>query len=132
MTKGDLRLSPKHCLNPAVPLCFFCNQPKNEVILAGHMKNDMEAPRNAVWNWEPCDKCKEYMEKGVILISVNEKLSKGDLDNPYRTGGWVVVKDEAIKRLINSELAADILKKRAAFIPDEAWDMMKLPRGDGR
>jgi hypothetical protein len=79
---------------------------------------------------EPCSKCKELMEKGIILISVDSKESP-DNDNPYRTGGWIVVKEEAVRRIGIKpvELEADILKRRVAFVPDDAWDMPGLPRG---
>ena len=79
---------------------------------------------------EPCSKCKGYMERGIILISVDEEKSKGDMENPYRTGGWVVVKEEALKRMIQpQELLDQILKQRVAFLPDEVWDLLELPRG---
>ncbi len=126
MKKGDIKLSPKHGVNPAIPLCFYCNEAKNEVILAGRLPGDEEAPRASVWDTVPCDKCKGYMAKGVILISVKDG-SEGD--NPYRTGGWVVVKDEFITRAIDPVAGAVILKRRASFVPDEVWDRIGLPRG---
>jgi hypothetical protein len=68
------------------------------------------------------------MEMGVILISVDEKKSE-DQKNPYRTGGWCVVKEEAIRRAVTSpELLEDVMKKRVAFLPDDVWDMLGLPR----
>ena len=98
MSKG-IRLSEKHGVNPAIPLCFFCLKPKNEILLPGKMKNGMEAPRNAVWDTRPCDECKGYMEKGIILISVDESKST-DHKNPYRSGGWCVVKEELVKQAL--------------------------------
>ena len=67
------------------------------------------------------------MKQGVILIS-----TKGGEhgNNPYRTGGWCVIKDEAIERMIsNTDLREHILRARVAFVPDEAWDFLGLPRG---
>lgn len=96
---GSIRLSEKHGVNPAIPLCFFCLKPKNEIILPGKMKNDMEAPRNAVWDMRPCDECKGFMAKGIILISVDESKS-ADHKNPYRSGGWCVVKEELVKQAL--------------------------------
>jgi hypothetical protein len=127
MSRG-IPLSPKHGVNPAIPLCFFCNESKNEVILAGRLKDDAEAPRAAVWDRNPCDKCAGYMKQGVILISV--KVGESG-DNPYRTGGWVVLKDEAVTRIITTaDVRDDILKKRIAFVPDNVWDAVGLPRGE--
>jgi hypothetical protein len=120
--KMSIIISKKHGVNPAIPLCFFCNQPKNEVILAGHLPDDAEAPRNAVWNKEPCDTCKEYMRQGILLISTKDG-EKGD--NPYRTGGWCVVKEEALKKIIPEN--HPVHKMRMAFIEDSLWKQLELP-----
>lgn len=127
----SIRLSPTHGINPAIPVCFYCGKEKNEVLLLGRLKGDVEAPRHAVWNKEPCGTCKGYMKQGIILISINEVLSRDDPENPYRTGGWVVVTEEAIERwlLKPPELVDAICRRRAAFIPDEVWDRIGLPRG---
>lgn len=129
MGKG-IRLSRKHGVNPSVMLCFFCNEPAG-VALLGRRPDDTEAPRQAVFDKTPCEKCKAYMEQGVILISVDEQKSAGDLENPYRTGGWVVVKDELVRRIVQpAALAESILRSRVAFVPDDAWDKLGLPRGE--
>lgn len=119
-----MRLSPKHGVNPTIPHCFLCGEAKNEIILAGHLKGDAEAPKNMVWDKEPCDKCKEHMEMGIILISVRNGESG---ENPYRTGGWIVLKEEAFRRIFNG--CDDVLEKRMAFVPDEVWDKIGFPRG---
>lgn len=125
---GSIRISQKYGVNPTIPLCFFCNEPKNELILAGRLPGDQEAPKNKVWDNAPCDKCKGYQKIGVILISVRDG-EEGT--NPYRTGGWVVLKDDAVRRLVQpQELADEIIRKRVAFVPDQAWDAIGLPRGE--
>ena len=88
---SGIKLSPKYGLNCAIPLCFFCNKAKNEILLPGRLPGDVEAPRNAVWDKKPCQECAGYMQQGIILISVKDGES-GAGDNPYRTGGWCVVK----------------------------------------
>lgn len=135
---GSILLSPKHGLNPFIPKCFYCLKDKNEIILAGKMKpqkdargnvidRDPEAPRNVVMDMEPCDECKGFMEQGVILVSVRDEEQS---ENPYRTGGWVVLKAEAVQKIIQPpELVQHILERRFAFVPDDAWDMIGLPRG---
>lgn len=126
-----LRLSPKHGVNPSVGLCFFCQKSK-EVILAGYMKGDIAAPREAVWNDDPCDECVKCMEKGVIIISVDEDKTNDD-NNPHRSGGWAVVSVDYIKRvftdLMGEELTKSMLERRAGFLSDEVWDFLQLPRG---
>ena len=127
MNKSIL-LSEKHGVNPSINVCFYCDQDKNEIILPGKLKGDAQAPMRSVWNLEPCDTCKGYMEKGILLISVDEAKSS-DRQNPWCTGGWVVVTEEAVRRMVKpDELADTICKRRMAFVPDEAWDMLGLPR----
>lgn len=123
----SLRLSPKHDLNPCIPICFFCQEDKNEILLLGKCKGDAEAPRHAVFDKEPCDKCQEYMKQGIILISVADNQTGEALDNPYRTGGWCVVKQEFIERNISEPTLSAILKSRICFIEDSTWESMGLP-----
>ncbi len=123
---GSIRLSPKHGVNPSMAVCFFCNEPNGEIILPGRLKEDAEAPRYAVWNMDPCDKCKEYMKQGIICISV---LTGSDEKNPYRTGGWVVVKEDVMRKIIQPEDTLNaVMEKRVCFIDDQTWDMIGLPR----
>lgn len=140
----SIRLDEKRGVNPGMMNCFFCNEPKG-IILWGkltakqkkHLQEsgikeriDGEAPHHLVIDKDPCDKCKGYMEQGVILISVDEAKTD-DPDNPYRTGNWCVIKDEAIRRMVQpEELAEHILEKRVAFVPDDAWAALSLPQGE--
>jgi len=94
---------------------------------AGLCNSDGKMNRNmGCIDKEPCQKCQDYMEQGIILISVKDG-EEGD--NPYRTGGWVVVKEEVIKRMASSEeLADNIIKSRVSFVDDETWNLLGLPR----
>jgi hypothetical protein len=125
-----IHLSDKHGVNPAIPLCFFCGEKKNEVILAGRMPGDAEAPQNAVWNYEPCDSCAKLMAQGVILISAADEGPSSNPESARRTGGWCVVSDAFVQRVLQpEEMVKQTLSKRAAFLSDEAWDALGLPRG---
>lgn len=122
-------LSPQHGVNPSLGLCFFCQQPK-EVLLFGRLKHDEQAPREVVTNMEPCDECAGLMRRGVILISVDPALTE-DKNNPWRSGGWCVVRDEALERWktagMDKEVVDAMLEKRVGFIEDEAWERIGLP-----
>lgn len=126
----SIRVSEKHGVNPSVTHCFFCQKAVG-VALFGRLPGDAEAPHAVALDHEPCDECKLVMSKGVILISVDETKSAGDLTNPYRTGGWCAVSEDFIRRVLENatELRDTVLAKRIAFIPDDAWDMLGLPRG---
>jgi hypothetical protein len=97
--------------------CFWCGKPK-EILLDRRFRDSL--PREACYNKEPCDTCKGYMEQGVILISARDG-EQGD--NPYRTGGWVVVTKEAFARCFTAGA-----NKGVAFVEDSAWDAIGLPR----
>jgi len=121
----SIRPSPKHGVNPSLDQCFYCLKDKG-VILFGRIQGDNEAPKRVCLDRAPCNECAELMRKGIILISVDEARST-DQSNPYRTGGWVVVKEDFVKRAIQGELGAVVLKQRIAFVPDDAWNMLGLP-----
>lgn len=123
----NIRLSKEHGLNPTVPLCFYCQQPKNEIILMG-ANGGREAPKNAVFDKVPCGTCKDYMRQGVILISVRDGEESKAKDNPYRTGGWWVLKQEACESVFGG---IDFNKQRVMFIPDavaEKVGLTKVPK----
>ena len=122
----NIRLSPKHGVNPAIPRCFYCGKDKNEILLVGLMRDDQEAPRNMVWDKRPCDECAGWMRQGVMLISVKDGESG---ENPYRTGCTVVVKEEVIAKIFKDP--TEVLKQRCAFVEDTIWDRLGLPREAG-
>ncbi len=119
---GNIRLHKKYGLNPAIPKCFVCGKDKNKILLLGAGCKE-EAPKNQCFDKEPCDKCQEYMKNGTILISVRD--GEDNVNNPYRTGGWCVVKNEAMKKIVNDYAGAKIM-----FVEDKVWDKLKLPRGE--
>lgn len=101
---NSIKLSPKHGLNPCIPVCFFCGEEKKEIALLGHIGDkrkgeDFEAPMKAVLDYEPCEKCREQFARGVLLIEVTtspEYMGMPISENAYPTGRYVVVKPEAL------------------------------------
>lgn len=129
--RDGITLSPQHGVNPCIPKCFFCGRDKNEILLLGRLPGDAEAPRGAVFNCEPCDKCAQHMRDGIILISCDPDRSP-NMQEPWRTGGYAVVKEEAIRRMVDPpELCETICRKRAAFIDDATWTALGLPALQG-
>jgi len=102
--------------------CFLCGGIK-ELMISKNFK-DLSKIDGAVIDKEPCDECKKYMKEGVILISVKEGESGS---NPFRTGGWVVLKKETLKDI---PLVEEVLKARVGFIPDPVWEQFGLPLTD--
>jgi RNA polymerase subunit RPABC4/transcription elongation factor Spt4 len=67
---------------------------------------------------EPCDECKGHMEKGIVIIGIDPERSE-DMRNPWRTGAFVVVKDEFFERqkeFIDNELIDSVIQKRVTFM----------------
>lgn len=97
--------------------CFICGEVK-ELILDTRLENTL--PREACYNKEPCNKCKELMKQGIIVISVEDGESG---DNPHRTGGWWVIKEDALLKI---GVIPENLKKRVVFIEDSAAEKIGL------
>jgi hypothetical protein len=137
----SIRIHKKHGVNPTMTQCFLCGESK-EILLVGSatkrfkdagvpVSDDGKMPMSiGAIDKEPCQKCEGYMKQGIILISTRD--GEEGSDDPYRTGGWLVVKEDAVKRmgLKSPALEERILKQRVCFIPDEAWDFFGLPRGE--
>jgi hypothetical protein len=67
---NSIRLSPKHGVNPSVYQCYYCHEDIG-LILPGMIKGDEQMPfKCGVWNHDPCDKCKNIMKDGIIVISI--------------------------------------------------------------
>lgn len=119
----------------ALTKCYFCGESHellmNRVLTRSAAKKIKEM-HGKVLDMSPCNKCEDLMKRGVILITIdNEKSSPGwnrdKFPNPYRTGGFFVLKDEAIRQAIHPESMSEwALKYRWMFIEDEAARMMGL------
>ncbi len=119
MSRGSIRLSEKHGVNPTLGVCFICGGDTGEIGLLGRLPNDAEAPRKAVLLLEPCAKCKEK-----VTIAEAE-IVPGSM--PDLTGRFAQLTDETFKEVFGDQ--ADALKKRLAFMhPTEfakLWAMIQ-------
>lgn len=127
----------------ALTKCFYCLG-DNSILLntrlsAGAAKQ-VEELHGYVVDMTPCPACEKLMQQGVILITIDDEKSgpdwnKAKIPNPYRTGGWFVVKDEAVQRMINDPtLSAWAIEHRWMFIAHEAAEAVGLfatPATDG-
>ena len=75
-----------------------------------------------------CSECRKWMERGIILISVRDE-NEGS-ENPFRTGAWIVIKEDALRRLVDGKTADEICLKRMAFVADSTWNLLGLPRNN--
>ena len=109
--------------------CYFCGEDIG--ILLDRWLRGARLMKAGCIDLTPCEKCKEWMEKGILLMSISNNTTpeeiKGPLPNPLRTGGWTVVKDEELKPILSQSDYDFAQKYRFMFITDEAWQMIGLP-----
>jgi hypothetical protein len=127
-----LRLHPKHGVNPSIPLCWWCGEGKNEILLFGagyrDKQGNTEAPRHCLMDYEPCNKCRAAQELGILLIEARGEGFE------QATGRWAVIKREAFERLpiTPPSLRAAILEKGAAFLEPQVYGwILGEEDGDG-
>ena len=103
---SGIKISQKHGLNPTIPVCFWCGKQKNEIALMGRMKDDIEAPKNMVLDYVPCEECQSYMAMGVAILEASDHpntegqppMQKG----VYPTSRFVVVTTDCANRVFNA------------------------------
>ena len=147
-----IRLSEEHGVNPSVCKCWYCLQESTGLILAGEIKGDREMPHEGVYDMNPCDKCKGFMERGIILIGVKDDAEMEKVEDarqewfrkydhlsrarkpypgyfipdPHRSGGWWLVSEDFVRRVFDN-VAESVCEKRFAFISQDAADKIGLP-----
>ena len=103
---SGIKISPKYGVNPTIPVCFWCGKQKNEIALMGHMKDDIEAPKNMVLDYVPCEECQNHMAMGVAVLEASDHpntegqppMQKG----VYPTSRFVVVTTECADRVFSA------------------------------
>lgn len=127
---SGIRVSEKHGVNPSIMQCFLCGGDKG-IALLGRMQGDAEAPRKACYDKEPCDECKKHMSMGILIIGIDEALSK-DPENPYRNGEISVLKREAAEEIFTNvfgaNMAAATMKIGACFMSEDVMRKIGIPK----
>ena len=127
MSKGDLRLSETHGVNPSVGVCFWCGE-DDTVILFGRLPGDREAPRRVCLSYDPCKKCEEKMALGIRVMECDERatqdgqqpINPGQFLEVYPAGRWWVITEEAVRRFITDVDTCDqVIAKRGVMLPVE-------------
>lgn len=136
-----MRNSHNDQLAVSLTKCFFCLKDDkivmNTKLTEKHAKN-VDSIHGMVIDMDPCNECKAFMKQGLIVITINPAKSESDwnkerIPNPYRTGGWFVVKDH-VAEYFDDKMKAWVLKHRWMFMEDEAAKKMGLfelaPKGN--
>lgn len=146
-----ISVSQKYGVNPSIPICYFCREAKNEVVLFGKLPSDAEAPRHCVLDMEPCDTCVERRKTHVHLIALKDGESEKAADQsqrwsermhrlpchkqlPFlpdvdRTGYTFWPDRDKIERMFNSsELVAYVLRCGWTFVDEELVKHLHLDK----
>ena len=95
---SNIRLSPKHGLNPSLLVCPICGKENGEIALLGRINDetrhaDIEAPKYMIGK-NPCKDCKELLDKGCkFLLETEDMAIRGE---KKRTGRYMVLRPEAL------------------------------------
>jgi len=146
----------KDGLKPAIPKCFYCHQDKNELLLDKRLYDSyqgrMEKLHGRIVDMIPCDKCHQHMEEGIILITIDNEKSDKDwnippgnartsifvdkpseahnsqfwVPNPYRTGGWFVVREESLETILDEDSMNHARSHRFMFMEEAAARQLGL------
>lgn len=109
---GNIKLSPKHGVNPSLIICFWCGRDIGVALLGRIDREDSEAPHKVVLDYEPCDTCKAERAQGFTFIEVGPTnqvegmppIGHDDQGVPlYPTGRLVVITMEAATKLVPPE-----------------------------
>lgn len=136
----SIRVSQKHGVNPTIPLCFWCGEPKNEIALLGRLPGDKEAPMNCVIDYNPCDKCEANFKQGVLIMRASNRPPQEHMppiqgdprrgNAVYVDGAHVVMKREAFERVFSQTLPKEMvdagLEHGKCFLEDVAFNNMFL------
>lgn len=138
----------------ALTKCFYCLEP-DRILLATRYyetKKGMQPTKDLapfdrkVIDMDPCQKCADWMKKGIILIGIDSAKSEPNwnepptlnedrerwMPNPWRSGGWSVIKEEAFKRLVEDPKMREFaLKRRFMFMEHEAMVMTGIIPAEG-
>jgi hypothetical protein len=132
-------------LGVALTKCFFCLGPGAIVMntrLTEQLARSIESMHDKVLDMTPCSTCKGYMKQGIVLMTFDPDQSEPDwnkerIPNPYRSGGFFVLKESAFKRLLTGSAVDFALKNRWIFVEHEVaeqlglFDIAKKEKTDG-
>jgi hypothetical protein len=116
-------------VNPTMPVCHYCGETKNMIILTGY-EGEKWAKKNGIPSGEmpmtvyiendiePCDECKK---KGIAIVEV-----VSDEDHSFTGRRWLM-KEEAVIRIFGKQPSLpQILQKRVLIIPKEVTERIGL------
>ncbi len=124
MLKKNQNYEPKL----VIPVCFWCGDHKKIPVTITVPKGTELPSDRLIIDYEPCDKCKGYISKGVQLIGTSTTPMQSGMipinineagENLYPDQSFLVVPDEFVIKLLEDEpqeLIDDVLEKKALLV----------------
>jgi hypothetical protein len=118
--------------------CWVCGEGA-EILLNKTLRPTLERNMGSTPNTF-CSKCQSLSKDndGIWVISVkdDEEPTEGEIFNPFRTGGLVLIKKSALKELFQNTLDAntaqnfiDMVDRNIYFfLADQVYDLYQIPR----
>lgn len=102
--KDFITLHPKFGLAPTIPLCPFCGQPKNEIVLLGNgWKGTSEPPMHShlLGDLTPCPACEEKLSSHEWVAFIGECGHNGLIHtNSLRA---MITEDEIYEKIVSKK-----------------------------
>lgn len=70
---SGIPISEKHGVNPGLMICWFCGEASGVALHGRINMNDPEAPRQMIYDMEPCSKCRDVMKEGIMFVEVKSE-----------------------------------------------------------
>lgn len=124
----------------ALTRCYFCGEPDRIMLATRYYRtkqgmepsHDLGPMHDKIIDMKPCQECADWMKQGIILIGIDSTKSdpnrmKEEMPNPWRTGTFSVIKEEAFCRIFHGELVELAKKCRFAFVEYKVLERLGLP-----
>lgn len=142
MAKDSIELSPKYGLNPTIKMCFYCGEESGEIAIMGRIRergadgrpvknSDIEAPRQMLLDYQPCEKCKEKLKDRFLIYRTES--AEGRLPvfarNRIATAYVGIPKEKAKEFLddclnISEEEKEQVIEKNGLMLDNEGFDLL--------
>lgn len=106
----NLILHKEYGLNSTIPICAFCGESKNEIVMLGAAYKE-EAPMHMIVDDQPCEACREKLDSGEWKFFIGECEHSG------------FIKTKALKEVTEPEIYED-LKDHPIFRMEKCFQCM--------
>lgn len=101
----------------SISVCMWCGEDNNSVMLSlpsRRFGKAMNLPRRAVFNPNPCAKCKTNMDKGFTCVEISPYADGYEIQFQCKmTGRWFVITEDSLDKILNDVAASVTLREQA-------------------